>query len=112
MLKPWKDVDTASAALLQQQVSQKAWSALGKLQQQLIITGDTTHWDINTLTFLLTSVPELLPVAGKDRPVESSHWKELRALRNSMARSPSKTFTVVEFAALEQSLSHADVAGG
>ena len=99
MHQPWNDCDPAPAALLQKQVSQKALSALGKLQQKQIINGDTAHWDVTTLTFLLTSAPKLLPAANKDKQVESSHWTALRAFRNSMAHHPSKTFTVIEFEA-------------
>ena len=97
MRQPWKDCDPVLAALLQQQISQKAWSTLGKIQQQQIIQGDTAYWDITTLTFLLTSAPKLLPAANKDKQVESKHWKALRTFRNAMAHHPSKTFTVVEF---------------
>ena len=94
---PWNDCDATLGSQLQQQISRQAWCALGKIQRQHIIKRDTAHWDITTLTFLLTSVPKLLPSVNQDKQAELSRWNALRAFRNSMAHHPSKTFTVVEF---------------
>ena len=87
---PWNDYDATAGPLLRQLISRQAWCALGEIQQRQIVRGDTAQWDITTLTFLLTSVPQLLPSISHDKQAELSRWSALRAFRNSIAHHPSE----------------------